>query len=239
MLQDTIALLQKQAEEQQRLLEDLQEQQRWLEQHDTLKTMVLCDTEFLDHGQRSMAHLFGQTTDNQESVFRTAAELRMRGVIGKVGVSRGDTGHGYPGFDAWRRALCLYGFYDEEIVPIDVVGGLNTLTEAQALTRFLLAERRDHICIIAAPFHQTRAFVTMVSVAAREYPGIKIYNKPGQAEDWLHTTVQHSQGTTIGTRAELIVAERKRIARYQKEGGLLLLPFDEVFQYLVQRDANK
>lgn len=221
---DIIALLKRRAEE----------QQRWLEDLHTLNTIVLCDTEFPGGSPRSMTYLFGQTTDNQESVFCTATELRKMGTICRVGVSRGDMGHGYPGFDAWHSVLQLLGFSDADIVPIDVVGGLNTLTEAQALVRYLRAEGINHVCITAAPFHQTRAFVTMVSVAVREYPTLYIYNKPGQAGDW-NTKVRHSQGTTIGTRAELIGEERKRIARYQREGDLLLLSFDKVFQYLALR----
>jgi len=89
--------------------------------------------------------------------------------------------------------------------------------------------------VTSVPFHQERAFITMVSAATQAYPELRIYSHPGTALPW-DEVVTHSQGTLTGTRAGLIAEERKRIDTYTARGDLV--PRAEVLRYLRQRDAT-
>jgi hypothetical protein len=75
--------------------------------------------------------------------------------------------------------------------------------------------------------------MTTVSVALREFPELRVYNRVGMALPW-HETVFHSQGTLACTRSDLIHRELERIERYQAKGDLASTA--EVFDYLTQRD---
>jgi hypothetical protein len=89
------------------------------------------------------------------------------------------------------------------------------------------------IIVIAAPFHQERAFMTAVSVAIREYSDLCLYSYPGRALAWDEQVV-HSQGTVRATRSELILSEQERINTYQKKGDLV--SYSQVLSYLKKRD---
>jgi len=110
---------------------------------------------------------------------------------------------------------------------------LHTLIESQKTVRFARAQGYRRLIVVSSPFHQERAFMTMVTVALREYPALKLYSIPGAPQRW-DEVVTHSQGKLRGTRAELIAEEQKRIEKYTAQGDLA--PRQMVLDYLRRRD---
>jgi hypothetical protein len=181
------------------------------------------------------AYLFGQTADNQQSVFETGVDLVNRQRARRLLIPDSTPQCGYPGFRAWRQALGGLGLGESDIVGVSTASlpGLNTLAEAEALVRHARAEGLARIFVVAPPFHQLRAFITTVSVVLREFPELRVYNRVGAALPWDETAV-HSQGVLQCTRGELIHSELARIERYRRKGDLVSQ--DEVFAYLQWRD---
>jgi uncharacterized SAM-binding protein YcdF (DUF218 family) len=193
---------------------------------------ILCDTV---PARVEAAYLFAQTQPNQESVFATARRLLHARRAGKVLISDCDPKSGYVGAAAYRAAMVAYGVADERIedVPMEPTDILHTLIEARAVVRYATTNRYQRLIVVSAPFHQQRAFITMASVALREYPALKFYSVPGNAQPW-DEVVTHSQGTLTGTRAGLIAREAQRIEAYTAQGDLL--PRERILQYLRTRD---
>ncbi len=193
---------------------------------------TLCDT--LPKRTADGVFLFGQTVDNQESVFASAHHLLQRRRARKVMIMHTDALSGYPGFESWRRAMIRVGVQDGLIEGVSTpeTMSLNTLIEARAMVRH--AKRRGYTTVIvcASPFQQPRAFMTSVTAAMYDYPGLRIYSQPGLPLPW-HEKATHSQGSTAGTRAGLIAGEIERIARYQGKGDLDSV--QDVLDYLNKR----
>jgi len=193
---------------------------------------TLCDT--LPGYTADAVFLFGQTLDNQKSVFTRAQSLLQQRHARKIMIMNTDALSGYPGFDSWRSALIRSGIEDGLIegASSPETTSLNTLIEARAMVRH--AKRRGYrtLIVCASPFQQPRAFMTSVTVAMSEYPELAIHSQPGLALPW-HEKVTHSQGRTEGTRARLIAGELERIERYQDKGDLASV--EEVLDYLSKR----
>ena len=111
---------------------------------------------------------------------------------------------------------------------------LNTLIESEALIKLASSQEYTSLLVVAAPFHQTRAFMTAATVATRNNPALRIYSFPGKALPWQEK-VSHSQGTVISTRKNLIHSELERIRNYQKKGDLASVT--RVLEYLDYRDT--
>jgi hypothetical protein len=120
-------------------------------------------------------------------------------------------------------------------VPAGKISSINTLIESEALVRYCKQERYGSVYVVSLPFHQLRAFMTLVTVALREYPQLSIYSHPGAALPWIET-VAHSQGTLQAPRRQLIQEELTRISAYQKKGDLAR--FEDVLDYLNRRDME-
>ncbi len=193
---------------------------------------TLCDS--LPKQSADALFLFGQTVDNQESVFARAHQLLQRRLARKIMIMHTDALCGYPGFESWRRALIGYGIEDILIEGVSCLEttSLNTLIEARAMVRH--AKRRGYTTVIvcASPFQQPRAFMTSVTATMNDYPGLRIYSQPGLTLAW-HEKVTHSQGHAAGTRAELILGDLERIQRYQNKGDLASV--EKVLDYLNKR----
>lgn len=180
-------------------------------------------------------YLFGQTEDNQDSVFLGAQHLLNQALIRKIYISQTGAKSGYPGFETWRAQLLALQIEPKQLqgVEIEDTPTLNTLVEAQALIKFAKRQGLTSLYVMAAPFHQIRAFMTAITVALGEYPTLKIYSQPGAALPW-HQEVSHSQGTLIAKRSDLIKGELERIETYQRKGDLAG-PAD-VLNYINRRD---
>ena len=181
------------------------------------------------------AYLFAQTQPNQASVFATGRELAEQGRVQKLLISDCSPKSGYPGAAACRQAMIESGIPAGMIaeVPMEPTETLHTLIESQKVVRFARAQGYRRLIVVSSPFHQERAFMTMVTVALREYPSLKLYSVPGAPQPW-DEVVTHSHGKLRGTRAELIAEEQKRIEKYTTQGDLL--PRETVLEYLRTRD---
>jgi hypothetical protein len=186
-------------------------------------------------GVVAAAYLFAQTQPNQPSVFMAARELVAQERVRKVLISDCSPKSGYPGAVACRQAMIEFGIPAGAIeeVPMEPAEILHTLIESQMVVRFAKAQGYRRLIVVASPFHQERAFITMVTAALREYPSLKLYSVPGAPQPW-DEVVTHSQGTLQGTRAELIAEEQKRIEKYTVQGDLLSR--DSIVEYLRTRD---
>ena len=193
---------------------------------------ILCD---VLPERADAAYLFAETEPNQESVFHAGRQLIDEGRVGKLLISDCTPKSGYIGAAAYRRAMVEHGIAQETIeeVPMEPTPILHTLIEAQTVVRHAKARGYTRLVVVSVPFHQERAFITVVSEAMREYPSLKVYSYPGRPQRW-DQVVTHSQGTLCGTRAELIAAEQKRIETYTAKGNLL--PRTEIIAYLRARD---
>jgi hypothetical protein len=166
------------------------------------------------------AYLFAQTEPNQESVFRAGRWLLDRGYAAKLLISDCGPKSGYVG-----AAI--------EEVPMEPTEILHTLLESQKLVQFAKARGYKRLIVVSAPFHQERAFMTVVTVALREHPSLKVYSYPGEPQPW-DEVVTHSQGRLRGTRAEMIAEELKRVETYTARGDLA--PRASILKYLSSRD---
>lgn len=199
-----------------------------------LLTRTLCDTspDTITDG----AFLFGQTPDNQESVFQRAYQLLNEGFTRNILFADTPPISGYPGFTIWKEQLIQRGLPREQIigVPVKEKSILHTLIEAEAVISFAKENRFQSLYIVASPFQQLRGFMTAVTVALRIYPEIKLYGKPGYPLSW-QDEVTHSQGKVTGTRSTLIAGELARISTYQQKGDLASV--DAILGYLNSRDG--
>lgn len=200
-----------------------------------LSIRVLCDAP--PAGRLDGAYLFGQTPDNQESVFHTAQRLYRHSQANRLLIPDVGALSGYPGIDVWRQALDEDHAYAGTIEGVDIgrTDIMHTRIEAEALVRHAQAEGYASLYIVSAPFHQLRAFMTAVTVALEEAPSLRLYSAPGGPLPWK-ARVTHSQGTLTETRADLIGHEWERIVRYQKKGDLGSI--SDVLDYLDRRDAD-
>ncbi len=196
---------------------------------------ILCDTPppFIPDA----AFLFGQTEDNQESVLTAAVQLLSARLTPRVLFVQTGPLSGFPGFEAWQQKLQMAGIRNEQIEGIAGIDSpiLHTLIEAEAMVRFAKEKGYQTLYIVSPPFHQVRAFMTAVTAALREFPELTLYSHPGVALPWQETVV-HSQGSTWGTRSDLIHGELVRITKYHQQDDLASV--EEVLAYLNGRDQK-
>jgi hypothetical protein len=180
------------------------------------------------------AYLFAETEPNQESVFHAGRQLLENGQAGKLLISDCAPKSGYIGVHAYREAMVDYGIAAAAIeeVPMEPTPILHTLIEAQTVVRHAKAKGYRSLIVTSVPFHQERAFITVVSEVLREYTSLNVYSHVGRPQPWDEITT-HSQGILRGTRAELIAEEQKRIDLYTAKGDLF--PRAEIIAYLRRR----
>ena len=104
--------------------------------------------------------------------------------------------------------------------------------EALELVKLAKEERWQNIYVTAAPFHQLRAFVTVVSVALTEYPCLKIFSVPGCVLTWSEK-ISLFQGKIISPRNFLSRADFVRLSVGISSEELR--PISEIIKYLDSR----
>jgi len=181
------------------------------------------------------AYLFAETESNQESVFLAAQSLVERERVRRLLISGSPPKSGYLGAAAYRAALIEMGIPTERIedVPVAPAEILHTRIESDAAVQFAQAQHYARLLVVAAPFHQERALMSVVTAVLQQDSPLKVYSHPGEPQPWDEVAT-HSQGRLRGTRAELIAEERKRIETYTARGELL--PRAAVLEYLRMRD---
>jgi len=186
-------------------------------------------------GTADAAYLFAETEPNQESVFLAARELIERKQVRRLLISDCTPKSGYTGAAAYRAAMVAAGIPAEatEEVPMEPTRILHTRIESDAVVQFAKARDYRHLLVVSVPFHQERAFISMVTATLQLHPSLKLYSHPGEPQRW-DEVVTHSQGTLRGTRIELIAEEQKRIGAYTAKGDLV--PRSVVLDYLHARD---
>ena len=193
----------------------------------------------LENDVADIIYLFGQTPDNEDSVLTKAVEVYNQRRAKLIGFSTEKSGSaGYAGFQHWKDSLITADIPENIIVGINLLvlrENFNTLSEAEALIKEAKIRNWKKAYITAPAFHLPRAFITTISVVLREYPQLKVYSLVGIPLDW-NERVRHSQGTTVGTRTELIMGELERIDRYHAKGDLVSL--EKIFNYLGSRDTE-
>jgi hypothetical protein len=196
---------------------------------------TLCDT--LPRTPVDAVFLFGQTEDNEHAAFVAARLLVESKLTDKVLCLGTPAISGYPGYESWKQEFDKLGIKEPVLEPVSPVPAdtdiLHTFIEAQSVVRHALQHNYKRLIVTAAPFQQPRAFMTAVTLALREYPGLYLYSLPGQPLPWQEE-VTHSQGEVQGTRAELITGEMDRIKAYYAKGDLASV--NEVLDYLNRRD---
>jgi hypothetical protein len=200
-----------------------------------LLTCILGDKE---HYKGDAVYLFSQTSDNQRSVLEAGYSLWRRGRVSKIALCDGETEHGYPGYEAWRKELMRLGTLPYVIEPVPFVGNVNTLSESEALVRHAKESGWQRIYVSGALFDHLRCFMTAVSSALRADPitPLKIYSCPGVMLPWKEY-VRHSQGTLVASRLQLISIGFGKIEEYQRKGDIL--PNIEILSYLLERDYDE
>lgn len=196
---------------------------------------TLCDT--LPTTQADAVFLFGQTEDNQQSVFDSSIYLLQISLAKKVMFIQSEAMSGYPGFAKWQEELTKLGVTKEQIEPVPIgadVASLNTRIEAEAAINHAKKLAYKNLLVTASPFQQTRAFMAAVTAVRNFYPYLKVYSYPGRSLSWCEE-VTHSQGRVKGTRVELIAGEMERISKYGASGDLATVK--EVLDYLDRRDS--
>jgi hypothetical protein len=186
-------------------------------------------------GTADAAYLYAETEPNQESVFAAGRDLLERKQVRRLLVSDCTPKSGYIGAVAYRAAMIAGGISNAVIdeVPMGPTEILHTGIEADRVVRFAKAKGYERLLVVSVPFHQERAFISVVTAVLREYPSLKVHSHPGAPQPW-DETVTHSQGKLRGTRAELIGEEQKRIETYTAQG--FLLPRSAILGYLRTRD---
>ena len=189
----------------------------------------------LDLHLRQMRYIFlAQTSDNQKTLFDAVLNLYKDKKVERVLICGEGEKTGYPGFRKWQAELISLGVKQKDIFGLKTIDGtINTLFEAESLIKLAKKERWETIYAVSAPFHQIRAFITLVSVLKKFYLSFRIFNKPAEAMPW-NKSVLHSQGILKAPRSEIIQHELERIKKYYKQGDLI--SFSEVLDYLNKRD---
>jgi len=186
--------------------------------------------------EQDAIYLFGQTKDNESSVFERAVMLFEHEVSDKILIINAEKANGFPGYAEWHERLGKrmpgQNIYP---VPIENPKAVNTLSESVELIKYATSKGHYALGIVAAQFHMLRAFMTAASEAIRQNPGIKLHPFCGTELPW-DEHVAHSQGTLYGTRRKLVEEELIRINKYQNDGTSSkkpsIKPVKEILEYL-------
>lgn len=202
-------------------------------EHVELLLRIFADTR--PAGTADAAYLFAETEPNQESVFLAARDLIEQQRVRRILISDCTRKSGYIGAVAYRAAMVRAGIPAEVIeeVPMEPAEILHTGIEADKTVQFTKAKGYQRLLVVSVPFHQERAFMSVVTALLRYDSSLKAYSHPGHPQPW-DEIVTHSQGTLRATRAELIAEESKRIDIYTTQE--YLFPRRRILEYLRQRD---
>ncbi len=166
--------------------------------------------------------LVPNTEDNEWSIFTGAKSLERLSQMFLI--LDGAEANGYPGFENWYRRFSDYVNSERiRMVPIADRHKVNTLSKFKALVPWAMEQGITSVCLVPAPFHYLRTFMTAASVAIREgvaiggVPELRIYPHAGAEQPW-DEFVYHSQGIVWATRREFVRIELDQIVKYQRDG---------------------
>ena len=178
-------------------------------------------------------YVFANTKYNQDSEFEAVAEMKKAHLASKFIIIGGENHDGFSGYKSWERDIGQkIGYENVMTVPLINTSNVNTLSESQSVINYTRDCGIDKLYIVAATFHQLRAFMTSASVAIQKHEGLSIFNYPGIVLPW-DEVVTHSQGVLKATREQWIQHELDRIKKYQIQEDIL--PTHIIFEYLNNR----
>lgn len=167
--------------------------------------------------------LIPNTADNQQSIFEGAQELWRQRVSDTFLIMGGAEANGYPGSENW------YKWFSPRVqgARVDIIpnsGNVNTLSKFLVLEPYARRTAISSVAIVAAPFHQLRAYMTGASVEIRhesrgDGPALRLYAHQGTELQWDEEAL-HSQGTTKDTRRRLLGRELDQIRKFQSMSGI-------------------
>lgn len=176
------------------------------------------------------AYLFANTQDNESSLFEAAIQMQQQSLAEKFLIINGFDANGFPGYEKWRTQLeKVVGAENISPVPIENREGVNTYSESVALMSYTSNQKIGNIYVVAAQFHQLRAFMTVASEAIKKNPKLNIFSYPGK-ELPLDEVALHSQGKLRDTRANFVPIEVKKVMEYKN-----ILPPAKILDYLRNR----
>ena len=208
------------------------------------KTILrLLSDEEPDDSAGAYAYAFHQLDDNLPSLVEGVGRLKSshRAVnVLVTNVSNSDLSSPIEGWSgATKLAPLLEGRLDEDedsvaLVPFPFTDMVHTLNEAKAVVSYCEARGIRDLVVVAPPFHLPRAAMTIISVAIREVPHLRIWAQPGPAQPWGEAA-QHSQGASFASRSHFIDSEMGRIAKYSAVGDIAST--EQILAYLDARDT--
>jgi hypothetical protein len=212
-----------------------------------------------------LAYLFAETRGNQRSVLGAGARLVSTGKAKLLGVTSAGPNRDFTGYDVWRRELIARGVPEEKIIGIEphyvswVVGDgstTNTLTEAMGLVSRARDSSWQRVSVVAAPFHQLRAFMSVVTGLSHTPPPPELRDFPQMLPDFLYQpflevynhsgdrlplgkVVTHGQGSSRVTapRGDMLQHELKKIANYWLKDNLIDPRI--ALHYVARRDIHR
>ncbi len=193
-----------------------------------------------------VAYLFGQTKDNEASVLEKGVEIFHKGI--PLAISRHPGGTGYPGFPRWKEYFKVMHVNSLFPIPQENEGDpvTSTLIEAKSLVSFMEGTGITRFGIVSSPFHQLRAFFTVVSEIVKveakiskemflpEDQKLRVYSIPGMPLPW-HEEVLHSQGVERGTREAFLTSDWEKTKSYINKRDLV--DSSRILEYLEWRDG--
>ncbi|MFW6226549.1 MAG: YdcF family protein [Bacteroidota bacterium] len=181
--------------------------------------------------------LIVQTPDNTLQLMNGIAAIHKTHPDMLYLVNGSESISGYAGFKQYQTLLLNKSIDEKQILKVPPVDKniLHTRNESEAIVRFAKRMNFETLGVMAAPFHQLRAFMSVVTLCLLIYPELKIYSIPGSPADWTEK-VSHSQGLLNDSRNKLIHSEIQRITTYQEKGDLAST--EEVLEYLNNRDIS-
>ncbi|MDO8495008.1 MAG: hypothetical protein Q7S32_00585 [bacterium] len=138
------------------------------------------------------------------------------------------------------RLLRRINYPDSSVGPD---GAHHTGTEMALVARFILENNYRRVGVIAAPFHQLRSYLHLLTALHRvgsSGQSVQVFNYPGVPEDsfeeahyWLQET-SYSHGKDRGSRLAILVAEISKILQYWRKGDLIS-PIEALGYFVLHR----
>ena len=182
---------------------------------------------------------FGQTTENDEPMIMSAANIQVDGLARLVAVT-GFGGEKNGIFEvrsskSFANEIMKFGVAPENIVSFPLSKKFPPCTDAEAIgvVEFAKTQGWRSIAVTVTPLHQVRAFISTVSAAIKYYPELKVYSMPSEALPWTEEVI-HSQSAPRAKRSEQFGGELAKLAKYSGKGDHVSP--DEILAYLNRRD---
>ena len=197
-----------------------------------LLVRILCD--LIPPGALDAAYLYSESIDNEYSVLEAAGRVFREGLANRILIPASEPRSGYPGFGPWYAALRQRGIPEDMLLGVPPPEGeLSTFHESLSLMRFCREQEFFRVAVVAAPFHQPRAYISAVSAAADEFRGCRVFSIPGMSLPWEEVVVHSKEQAS---RTELIEQELLRIDSQREKG--VLIDDEMLLAYLENRDAH-